>query len=155
MNPPSFIQKAASFISEEARWLAHGRPYRDVMDIDQIYYRVCTPCEHFENDGCKICGCRIVPHERSPLNKISLGTANCPHPDGPRWVSCITPPEGILQEVYDAALQNSQAVLIETKLPVSPMPTANDSNGKKKDTDTIADAANTITQTRTGQLLQE
>lgn len=153
MESPSILQKAVTFVSEEARWLSHGRPYRDVMDIDHLYYRVCKPCEQFENDGCKICGCRIVAHERSPLNKISLGTTNCPHPDGPRWVSGLTPPEGIPQEVLDAALQNSKAVLIETGLPAYPISTANVTTGKKKDT--TAGAVDPIAHTPSGPLIQE
>ena len=153
MEQPSLLQKAVSFISEEAKWFSHGRPYRAVMDIDHLYYRVCRPCEHFENDGCKICGCRIVAHERSPLNKISMATTNCPHPDGPRWASDVTPPEDIPQEVLEAALQNSKAVLVETRLPVDPIPGINAATDKKKDR--AADAADPIPRTTTGQPIQE
>jgi len=152
MESPSFIQKGVSFFSEEAKWFLHGRLYRAVMDIDHLYYRVCRPCEHFENDGCKICGCRIVAHERSPLNKISMATTNCPHPDGPRWASDITPPD-MPQEVLETVLQNSKAVLIETQSPVYPIANTDTTTDKKKDT--AADAADPITRTSIGQLIQE
>ena len=94
-TPPqskSFLAKAGSFISEEAKWLYHGRPYREVEEINHIYETICNPCEFFENDGCKICGCRIVPNERSPLNKLSMATTNCPLPEQPKWTSTITTP---------------------------------------------------------------
>jgi hypothetical protein len=93
----SLLEKGISFISEEAKWLYHRRPYRAIQEINSIYYNICKPCEFFENDGCHLCGCRIVPNERSALNKLSMATTNCPAPN-PKWISTITPPTGLEQE---------------------------------------------------------
>jgi hypothetical protein len=97
--PPkkTLLEKGIAFISEEAKWLAHRRPYRTISEVNYIYYNICKPCEYFENDGCRVCGCRIVANERTPLNKLSMATTNCPLPE-PKWVSTITPPTEMTAE---------------------------------------------------------
>jgi hypothetical protein len=104
----TFLEKGIAFISEEAKWIYHKRPFRSVHEINTIYYDICSPCGFFENEGCRVCGCRVVPNERSPLNKISMATTNCPLPD-PKWVSTITPPAGLeperLSQLSEEALQ--------------------------------------------------
>jgi hypothetical protein len=109
MSEPSLLKKGVAFISEEAKWLYHNRPFRSVNEINHIYYNICKPCEFFENDGCRICGCRIVPNERSPLNKLSMATTNCPNPD-PKWISSITPPAGLDQEQAEKLLREAASV---------------------------------------------
>jgi hypothetical protein len=104
------LQKGIAFISEEAKWLYHKRPFRSIGEINAIYYNICKPCEFFENDGCRLCGCRLVPDERSPLNKLSMATTNCPAPD-PKWISTITPPTGLepvqMSQLSQEALQRT------------------------------------------------
>jgi hypothetical protein len=97
MSEKTLLEKGIAFVSEEAKWLLHGRPYRTINEINHIYYNICQSCEHFDNDGCKICGCRIVPNERSPLNKLSMATTNCALPES-KWVSSITPPTTLDKE---------------------------------------------------------
>jgi hypothetical protein len=92
----TLLEKGVAFVTEEAKWLYHNRPFRSVSEINTIYYNICKPCEFFENDGCRLCGCRLVPNERSPLNKLSMATTNCPAPD-PKWISTLTPPTGLEQ----------------------------------------------------------
>ena len=156
---PSLTKKAVSFLTAEVVWLSHGRPFRNVHDINHIYYRICRECEHFENNGCCVCGCRIVPHERSPLNKLSMATTNCPLPD-PKWVSDITPPESMTPEHYQAVRENSKAVLQEVNAPDPsqqvpfPLPTIPQSllDGKKKEGAAVT--AETFVRTTTGQIVQ-
>ena len=152
-TPPSLVRKAASFLSAEAQWLTRGRPFRNVHDINHLYYRVCRPCEHFMNDGCTVCGCRIVPNERSGFNKLAMGTTNCPLPE-PKWVSDITPPDGIASDLLETALKNSKAVLVEITPPaVEPVQDSNTGLVKKKEA-AGADTVNPFVRTTTGQIVQ-
>ena len=154
------LKMAGSFLSAEASWLLHGRPYRDTQDINHLYYHHCTPCEFFENDGCKICNCRIVPNERGPLNKLSMATTNCPIPNAPKWISAITPPGTLNPTLFASLLADSKADLTETTDP-TPFPDAPvlseatlqtiDQVKKKVAAATAADAP---VRTRTGQYIQ-
>lgn len=152
---PSLLRQAFSFVSAEVLWFSHGRPYRSAHDFNHIYYKVCRPCEHFANDACRVCGCRIVPNEQSWFNKISMATTNCPLAE-PKWVSGITPPESLAQDVYDAALKNSKAVLVEVTEP-EPVPIPTIPQGmesvKKKD-GAAAGAVNPFVRTSSGQIVQ-
>lgn len=153
----SLLQKAASFVSAEVLWFSYGRPFRSAHDFNHIYYKVCRPCEHFANDACRVCGCRIVPNEQSWFNKISMATTNCPLPE-PKWVSSITPPESLTLEVYEAALKNSKAVLVEVTAPEPvPLPSPTIPQGmdfdKKKD-GAGAGVVNPFVRTGTGQIVQ-
>jgi hypothetical protein len=152
-TPPSLVRKAVSFLSAEAQWLTRGRPLRSVHDINHLYYRVCRPCEFFVNDGCTVCGCRIVPNERGGFNKLAMATTNCPLPE-PKWVSEITPPDGMAKDAYEAALKNSRAVLMEITPSVEPALDSHAELVKKKEG---ADAvpANPFFRTTTGQIVQE
>ena len=102
----TLVQKAISFITTEGLWLFHGKPYRSIEDINNLYYNVCSKCEFFENEGCKICGCRLVPNERSPLNKLSMATTNCPLPTNPKWISEIAPPNNMDANTVQAILES-------------------------------------------------
>lgn len=42
---------------------------------------ICNTCEHYKNEACMLCGCRIV-REKNYLNKLANKDASCP--DG-RW----------------------------------------------------------------------
>ena len=149
------VKKGAAFITTEALWILHGMPFREVMDVNHLYYQVCSRCDYFENDGCKICGCRLVPNERSPLNKLSMATTNCPLPE-PKWVSDITPPDDISPEVAATAIKNSKARLVETiesEEPVEPsQPLMTAAEIKKKQA--VADGVNPFRRTRSGQYVQ-
>lgn len=151
------IRTVGTFLSTEWIWLNHGMPFREVMDINHLYYRVCAPCEYFENDGCKICRCRLVPNERSPLNKLSMATTNCPLPQ-PKWISAVTPPDDITPEAAAAALNNSKANLVETVEPETssrsfrePTRMTVDEIKKKR---AAAAGANPFDRTVTGQYVQ-
>ena len=150
---PSLVRKAVSFLSAEAQWLTRGRPLRNTHDINHLYYQVCRPCEYYVTDGCTVCGCRIVPNERSGFNKLAMGTTNCPLPE-PKWVSEITPPDGMAKEAYETVLKNSKAVLLEITPPADPAWESYAELAKKKE---AADAgiANPFFRTATGQIVQE
>ncbi len=106
------VKTGATFISTEWVWINHGMPFREVMDINHLYYRVCSPCDYFANDACLICRCRLVPNERSALNKLSMATTNCPLPE-PRWISAITPPDDLAPEIAETALRNAKVNFVE------------------------------------------
>lgn len=154
----SAAKTGVRFLSSEWIWIHHGMPFRSVMDINHLYYRVCSPCEFFENDGCRICRCRLVPNERSPLNKLSMATTNCPIPENPKWVSHLTPPEDLTPEATAVALANSKAKLLETVEPETSTasfqePTRMTFEEIKKKHETAVDA-NPFSRTRTGQYVQ-
>jgi len=150
---PSFVRKAASFLSSETQWLTRGRPLRNVHDINHLYYQVCRPCEYFENDGCTVCGCRIVPNERGGFNKLAMATTNCPLPT-PKWVSEITPPDGIASNVYETALKNSKATLVEFTPPVMESGQVPYDFNKKKEGAAVG-TVNPFVRISTGQIVQE
>jgi len=151
------VKTGARFVSTEWVWINHGMPFREVMDINHLYYRVCSKCEYFENQGCLICRCRLVPNERSPLNKLSMATTNCPLPE-PKWISAITPPDDITPEVAAKALKNSKANLVETVEPEEMIETTQEQTlmtvDEIKKKRTGADGANPFVRTRTGQYVQ-
>ena len=149
------VKKGVTFLSTEGLWLLHGMPFREVMDVNHLYYAICSKCGYFENDGCKICGCRLVPNERSPLNKLSMATTNCPLPE-PKWISEITPPDDISPEVAQTALNHSKARLVETYEPdgmtTADQPLMTVAEIKKKQA--AAAAANPFRRTPSGQFVQ-
>jgi hypothetical protein len=119
MPEPSILKKVKSFLSAEAVWISFGMPYRTYEEINYLYYNQCQRCPSFENDGCKICGCRVVPNELSPLNKLSMATTNCPDPDNPKWISLITPPETweseeLLQAAFNSLPESLKPAEIKT-----------------------------------------
>lgn len=148
------LQMGASWLSAEWIWINHGRPFREMNDVNHLYYQVCSKCEFFLNDGCMICRCRLVPNELSAMNKLSMATTNCPLPQ-PKWISSITPPDDITPEVADAALRNSKANFVEI---TEPEPLGADQSLmtvaeiKKKQED--AAGANPFTRTASGQYVE-
>jgi TFIIF-interacting CTD phosphatase-like protein len=51
----------------------------DKCTDDQIEQRlkICNGCEHYKDDACELCGCRIV-RENNYMNKLSHKSAACP-----------------------------------------------------------------------------
>jgi hypothetical protein len=146
------LRMGASWLSAEWIWIQHGRPFREMNDVNHLYYQVCKPCEFFLNDGCMICRCRLVPNELSALNKLSMATTNCPLPQ-PKWISSITPPDDIAPEIATAALRNSKANFVEEteSIPIDPaLMTVADIKKKQG----AAVAANPFTRTATGQYVE-
>ena len=113
------LQMGANWLSAEWIWINHGKPFREMNDVNHLYYQVCSKCEFFLNDGCMICRCRLVPNELSFLNKLSMATTNCPLPK-PKWISGLTPPDDISPELAAAAYKNSKANFVEVTEPETP-----------------------------------
>ena len=51
----------------------------DTCSDEQIEDRlaICNGCEHYKEDACELCGCRIV-RENNYMNKLSHKSAACP-----------------------------------------------------------------------------
>ena len=51
----------------------------DMCSNEQISERlkVCSDCEHYNNEMCELCGCKIV-REQNYMNKLAHKSASCP-----------------------------------------------------------------------------
>ncbi|HBT75430.1 MAG TPA: hypothetical protein DEB39_00570 [Planctomycetaceae bacterium] len=148
------LRMGASWLSAEWIWIQHGRPFREMNDVNHLYYQVCSKCEFFLNDGCMICRCRLVPNELSALNKLSMATTNCPLPQ-PKWISAITPPDDLAPEIAETALRNAKVHFVEvteTEQPSGDQPLMTVSEIKKKQA--AAEGANPFIRTATGQYVE-
>jgi hypothetical protein len=85
---PSWMTRAKTFVSAEARWIAAGRPMRSDDQMAEIF-AICESCEFFVgrvNGGegvCRLCGCNLK-RIGGILNKIRMATETCPA-NPPRW----------------------------------------------------------------------
>lgn len=148
------LRMGASWISAEWVWIKHGRPFREMNDVNHLYYQVCSKCKMFLNDGCLVCRCRLVPNELSALNKLAMATTNCPLPI-PKWISTVTPPDDITPEIAAAALRHSKANFVEVTEPEilsGDQPLMTVAEIKKKQA--AAAGANPFTRTATGQYVE-
>jgi hypothetical protein len=82
--------KVIQFMQEREQWIRAGRPMRSRPKIRQLYDEVCKSCEHFGNDECDVCGCRIKRNTRF-MNKLAWATTECPL-NPPKWEAEVSPP---------------------------------------------------------------
>ena len=85
-EPIGIIQQASSYAIALAKWIAAGRPTRSQEQIDAILATHCGPCEHFKNEACNQCGCKVNKHHAAWRNKLAMGTEACPL-DPPKWAA--------------------------------------------------------------------
>lgn len=57
----------------------HQETKTQLCSKEQIDKRleICNTCEHYQEDACMLCGCRIV-REKNYLNKLANKNASCP-----------------------------------------------------------------------------
>jgi hypothetical protein len=85
---PSWITRAKSLVSAEARWISAGRPIRSNARVAEIF-AICEACEFFIARGsggegvCRLCGCNLKKLG-GVLNKIRMATEACPA-NPPKW----------------------------------------------------------------------
>jgi len=78
----SLQQKAARLAHALRKWRAAGAPLVE-REVYRSRLAACQRCEHYHAEGnlglgeCAVCGCTRA--------KLWLATAECPHPDGPKW----------------------------------------------------------------------
>jgi hypothetical protein len=85
VNPsPTTIEKVSRYAAAIAKWIAAGRPTRSQEQIDAILATHCGPCEHFKNEACNQCGCKVNKHHAAWRNKLAMATEACPL-DPPKW----------------------------------------------------------------------
>ena len=71
------VERAKNFINAAARWVAAGMPTRTPEATNKLHENKCKPCEHFQNDACKLCGCP-VSRAGNWRNKLAWATEGCP-----------------------------------------------------------------------------
>lgn len=73
---PSLMVRGINFGLAILRWMRAGKP---VCTEQQIANRfsICRSCPHFENGGCKLCGCPTNGDVKW-RNKLALATESCP-----------------------------------------------------------------------------
>ena len=70
--------KAKHYAAALARWAWAGFPTRPPAEVERIYRECCKPCEHYDNGGCKLCGCCVSRKRLAIRNKLAMGTESCP-----------------------------------------------------------------------------
>ncbi len=74
--PPTFADKAASFIGAVVQHAAAGFPHVNEAERERRL-GICRACEHFDEGRCRLCSC-IMRIKASWLGQ------KCPH-DPPKW----------------------------------------------------------------------
>lgn len=74
----SFIKKIKKYGTAVKKWVDAGKPLRTDEEIVRIYDEICVPCEHFKEDSCGLCGCRLKRDVANATNKIAMATEECP-----------------------------------------------------------------------------
>jgi hypothetical protein len=72
------IDKMKNFAAAQLKWKHLGSKMRTKDQVKYIYDDICKPCQYFEDDSCKLCGCRLKRDEMSSFNKIAMATEGCP-----------------------------------------------------------------------------
>lgn len=75
-----FGQKVKNYFGAIRRWVAHGKPTRSQMEINELFTKNCKNCERYDNEkhACKNCGCTISNGSDPLENKLAMATAHCP-----------------------------------------------------------------------------
>ena len=91
----TFFALMKRYRQAKRRWKKAGKPLRPPEVIADIYDNVCSKCEHFDDDSCGICGCRLK-REGTKWNKLSWATERCPD-NPPRWMEAL--PQSQIQKL--------------------------------------------------------
>ncbi|MCL2623008.1 MAG: hypothetical protein FWD31_05005 [Planctomycetaceae bacterium] len=80
IREPNLIVLGINYTKAIARWIAEGRPVRDVEEVTRIFNEICSSCPYFNDvrQTCKICGCRARRSGNALMNKIAMKTESCP-----------------------------------------------------------------------------
>lgn len=76
------VTQAWSLITAETKWILAGMPKRTPKEVEDIFCKICQPCEHYQtqdthNGTCGLCGCSLQQFG-GMLNKIIMLTEKCP-----------------------------------------------------------------------------
>ncbi len=73
---PTASQKLFNYAAAVVRWLEAKMPLRPDHEIARIL-EMCTQCAHYENNTCKLCGCRLAGRN-ALFAKVRMATEHCP-----------------------------------------------------------------------------
>jgi len=71
------LQQVKNYATSLARWVSSGMPQRSDAEVARIY-EICRACEHFADNQCSLCGCRVSTDGAGWRNKIRMATEKCP-----------------------------------------------------------------------------
>lgn len=60
------------------KWQKAGRPKRSQEEVEHIHKTYCKPCEWYDNERCKGCGCKVTVGSIAIFNKLKMATEHCP-----------------------------------------------------------------------------
>jgi hypothetical protein len=70
-------QQVTNYFRAVSNWIGHGMPVRPDEEVARIY-AICRECEHFIDQHCALCGCRVDATASAWRNKIRMATEKCP-----------------------------------------------------------------------------
>lgn len=73
---PSFVQKAANFVTAAAKHIAAGAPMASDEEVARRF-AICQGCEFYDGKACSKCGCP-VNREKAYMSKLSWADQSCP-----------------------------------------------------------------------------
>lgn len=74
-----FKHKVVRYTNAVTRWILAGKPTRTDEEVEKLL-ATCKQCEEYdeEKQRCKACGCNINLNTNPLLNKLRMGTEQCP-----------------------------------------------------------------------------
>lgn len=76
-RPPSLIKQAAHYAEAVTRHVATGMQTRTDEEVINLL-QICETCEHFSENRCTICGCRLNNSKNAFVNKLRMKSQSCP-----------------------------------------------------------------------------
>ena len=73
----SLFARMKRFNEAQKKWRKYGKIYRTKERIIEIFDTICSVCEFFDKNQCRVCGCRIV-REGMLINKLAWASEKCP-----------------------------------------------------------------------------
>ena len=102
------FSRGVRYFNEREIWKKAGKPLRSDEEIFRIFTEICSECEYFNKNMCKICGCRLKS-KGTTMNKIAWSTTNCPMSQ-PKWTAEIETKEikKIEQEMFQVQTKKQE-----------------------------------------------
>lgn len=74
---PPLLKQAHNYAKALARHVATGMQTRTDEEVINLL-QICETCEHFSEDRCTICGCRLNNSKNAFVNKLRMKSQSCP-----------------------------------------------------------------------------
>ena len=74
---PPLLKQVKTYAKAVAKHIATGMETRTDEEVINLL-QICETCEHFSEDRCTICGCRLNNSKNAFANKLRMKSQSCP-----------------------------------------------------------------------------